>query len=55
MIRSVPCFRELDIEAAGVIGAERYERTVECVTGRNRPRPKLLATKARESSWELPS
>ena len=36
----------VEFEAAGVIGAERYERTEDRVTERNGTRPKLLATKA---------
>ena len=35
----------VEFEAAGVIGAERYERTEDRVTERNGTRPKLLATK----------
>ena len=36
----------VEFEAAGVIGAERYERTEDRLTERNGTRPKLLATKA---------
>ena len=36
----------VEIEAAGVIGAGRYERTEDRVTERNGTRPRLLATKA---------
>ncbi len=36
----------VEFEAAGVIGAERYERSEDRVTERNGTRPKLLATKA---------
>ena len=36
----------LEFEAAGVIGAQRYERSEDRVTERNGTRPKLLATKA---------
>jgi len=34
----------VEFEAAGVIGADRYERTEDRVTERNSARPKLLAT-----------
>src|SRR3954454_6483825 len=36
----------VEFEAAGVVGAERYERSEDRVTERNGTRPKLLATKA---------
>ena len=44
----------VEFEAAGVIGAERYERTDERVTERNGTRPKLLATKAGDIELKIP-
>jgi len=44
----------VEFEAAGVIGAERYERTEDRVTERNRTRPKLLATKAGDIELRIP-
>ena len=43
----------VEFEAAGVIGAERYERTEDRVTERNGTRPKLLATKAGDIELRL--
>ena len=45
----------VEFEAAGVIGAERYERTEDRVTERNGTRPKLLATKAGDVQLRIPS
>jgi transposase-like protein len=44
----------VEFEAAGVIGAERYERTEDRVTERNGTRPKLLATKAGDVQVRIP-
>ena len=44
----------VEFEAAGVIGAERYERTDERVTERNGTRPKLMATKAGDIELKIP-
>ena len=44
----------VEFEAAGVIGAERYERTEDRVTERNGTRPKLLATKAGDIELRIP-
>ena len=44
----------VEFEAAGVIGAERYERTEDRVTERNGTRPKLLATKAGDIEVKIP-
>ena len=44
----------VEFEAAGVIGAERYERTEDRVTERNGTRPKLLATKAGDVELRIP-
>jgi putative transposase len=44
----------VEFEAAGVIGAERYERTEDRVTERNGTRPKLLATKAGDIEVRIP-
>ncbi len=44
----------VEFEAAGVIGAERYERTDERLTERNGTRPKLLATKAGDIELKIP-
>ena len=41
-------------EAAGVIGAQRYERTQDRVTERNGTRPKLLTTKAGDVQLRIP-
>ena len=41
----------VEFEAAGVIGAERYERTEDRVTERNGTRPKLLATSKSPREW----
>src|SRR5215210_4760028 len=45
----------VEFEAAGVIGAERYERTEDRITERNGTRPKLLATKAGDIEVRTPS
>ena len=44
----------LEFEAAGVIGAQRYERSEDRVTERNGTRPKLLATKAGDVELRIP-
>lgn len=44
----------VEFEAAGVIGAERYERAEDRVTERNGTRPKLLATKAGDIEVRIP-
>jgi transposase-like protein len=44
----------VEFEAAGVNGAERYERTEDRVTGRNGTRPKLVATKAGDVQIQIP-
>ena len=44
----------VELEAAGVIGADRYERTEDRVTERNGTRPKLLATKAGDIELRIP-
>jgi putative transposase len=44
----------VEFEAAGVIGAERYERTEDRATERNDSRPKLLATKAGDVELRIP-
>ena len=44
----------VEFEAAGVIGAERYERSEDRVTERNGTRPKLLATKAGDVEVRIP-
>lgn len=44
----------VEFEAAGAIGAERYERTDERVTECNGTRPKLLATKAGDIEVRIP-
>ena len=44
----------VEFEAAGVIGADRYERTEDRVTERNGTRPKLLATKAGDIELRIP-
>ncbi len=44
----------VEFEAAGVIGAERYERTEDRLTERNGTRPKLLATKAGDVEVRIP-
>ncbi len=44
----------LEFEAAGVIGAERYERSEGRVTERNGTRPKVLATKAGDVELRIP-
>ena len=44
----------VEFEAAGVIGAERYERSEDRVTERNGTRPKLLATKAGDIEVRIP-
>ena len=44
----------VEFEAAGVIGAERYERTEDRLTERNGTRPKLLATKAGDVELRIP-
>jgi putative transposase len=50
-----PVLQELvEFEAAGVIGAERYERTEDRVTERNGSRPKLLTTKAGDIEVRIP-
>ena len=41
-------------EAAGVIGAQRYERTEDRVTERNGTRPKLVTTKADDIEVKIP-
>ncbi len=42
------------VQAAGAIGAERYERTEDRLTERNGFRPKLLATKAGDIELRIP-
>ncbi|MCW2834682.1 MAG: family transposase [Nocardioides sp.] len=50
-----PVLQELvEFEAAGVIGAERYERTEDRVTERNGSRPRLLTTKAGDIEVRIP-
>src|SRR6188472_1078934 len=44
----------VEFEAAGVIGAERYQRTEDRVTERNGTRPKLLATQAGDIGLRIP-
>ena len=44
----------VEFEAAGVIGADRYERTEDRVTERNGTRPKLLTTKAGDVELRIP-
>jgi putative transposase len=44
----------VEFEAAGVIGAERYERSEDRLTERNGTRPKLLATKAGDVELRIP-
>ena len=44
----------VEFEAAGVIGAQRYERTPDRVTERNGTRPKLLTTKAGDVQLRIP-
>jgi putative transposase len=44
----------VEFEAAGVIGADRYERSEDRVTERNGARPKLLATKAGDIELRIP-
>lgn len=44
----------IELEAATVIGAERYERTDERVTERNGSRPKLISTKAGDVQLRIP-
>lgn len=44
----------VEFEAAGVIGADRYERSEDRVTERNGTRPKLLATKAGDIELRIP-
>ncbi len=44
----------VEFEAAGVIGAERYERSKDRVTERNGTRAKLLATKAGDVDLRIP-
>ena len=44
----------VEFEAAGVIGADRYERTEDRITERNGSRPKLLATKAGDVELRIP-
>ena len=44
----------VEFEAAGVIGAERYERTEDRLTERNGTRPKVLATKAGDVQLRIP-
>jgi putative transposase len=44
----------VEFEAAGVIGAQRYERTQDRVTERNGSRPKLLTTKAGDVELRIP-
>ena len=44
----------VEFEAAGVIGADRYERSEGRVTERNGTRPKLLATKAGDIELRIP-
>ena len=44
----------VEFEAAGVIGADRYERTEDRLTERNGTRPKLLATKAGDVELRIP-
>ena len=44
----------VEFEAAGVVGAERYERTEDRLTERNGTRPKLLATKAGDVELRIP-
>ena len=45
----------VEFEAAGVIGAQRYERTEDRVTERNGTRPKLLTTKAGDIELKTPN
>lgn len=48
-------FQELvEFEAAGAVGAGRYERTEDRVTERNGSRPKLLSTKAGDVELRIP-
>lgn len=44
----------VEFEAAGVIGAQRYERTEDRVTERNGTRPKLVTTKAGDIEVKIP-
>jgi hypothetical protein len=44
----------VEFEAAGVIGAERYERTEDRVSERNGTRAKLLARKAGDVELRIP-
>ncbi len=44
----------IEVEAAGVVGAGRYERTAERVTERNGTRPRLLTTKAGDVELRIP-
>src|SRR5215213_2649922 len=44
----------VEFEAAGVIGAQRYERSEDRITERNGTRPKLLATKAGDVELRIP-
>ena len=44
----------VEFEAAGVIGAERYERTEDRLTERNGTHPRLLATKAGDVELRIP-
>lgn len=44
----------VEFEAAGVIGAERYERTEDRFTERNGARAKRLATKAGDIEQRIP-
>jgi transposase-like protein len=44
----------VEFEAAGVIGAGRYERSEDRVTERNGARPRLLATKACDVELRIP-
>ena len=44
----------VEFEAAGVVGAERYERSEDRVTERNGTRPRLLATKAGDIERRIP-
>jgi len=44
----------IEFEAAGVIGADRYERSESRVTERNGARPKLVSTKAGDVALRIP-
>ena len=44
----------IEVEAAEVIGAERYERSENRVTDRNGSRPRLLATQAGDVELRIP-